>query len=624
MTNIRTLADIGELEAVPLSARHWPTSTFDLLRRGAERWPDQPALTIIEDPRAFQASRSVTFEELLRGVTSMANLLGELGVGPTEVTAYLLPNLLETHIALWGAEAAGIAFPLSPLLSPDHLVALLNQARVRVLVTAPAASDVDWMGWEALRPHLQHCPSLRHVLLTPASGAPLTDVASDADEGFSVRLLHSELARQNPSSLASRRVFGAEDPSSYFCTGGTTGLPKIAVRTHAAEAVNAGMLALSLGDELAEGSKSLCGLPLFHVNAATVTGLTTWFNGGEVVLAGRGYRDPAVIANFWAIISHYRINFFSAVPTILSTLLESPVTSDVGSLRFAICGAAPLPTELFNRFEETTGLKVLEGYGLTESTCVASMNPVGGQRRVGSVGFRMPYQEMRSVITDEAGQYVRDCEVDEVGAIALAGPNLFRGYTDPDHERGVWLDLGDGRRWMNTGDLGRQDRDGYFWLTGRRKELIIRGGHNIDPRLIEEAMHRHPAVALAAAVGRPHARLGEVPVVYVEPRAGLSPTADELAEHAAREISDRAATPVEVIVLPALPKTPVGKLSKIELVNREVQRVVEGEAARLGLELIELSVSATPQGVVATVRTGGPADELAHRLRAYTFQTRVS
>lgn len=477
------------------------------------------------------------------------------------------------------------------------------------------------MGWETLRPHLKRCPRLRHVLLTPADGLPLTEVASDPGEGFSVRLLHSELSRQDHAALASRRVFGPEDPSSYFCTGGTTGLPKIAVRTHGAETVNSGMLALSLGDELADGSKSLCGLPLFHVNAVIVTGLATWLSGGEVVLAGRGYRDPAVMANFWSIIAHYRINFFSAVPTILSTLLESPVTSDVSSLRFAICGAAPLPTELFNRFENATGLKVLEGYGLTESTCVASVNPVGGQRRVGSIGLRMPYQEMRSVMLDEGGQYLRDCEIDEVGAIALSGPNVFRGYTDPDHERGIWLDLGDGRRWMNTGDLGREDRDGYFWLTGRRKELIIRGGHNIDHRLIEEAMHRHPAVALAAAVGRPHARLGEVPVVYIEPRVGHSPTPEELARHAAREISDRSAVPQEVIVLPALPKTAVGKLAKTELVNREVQKIVEGEAARLGLEAFEVSVSTTPQGVVATVRSSERVDELVERLRAYSFQT---
>jgi fatty-acyl-CoA synthase len=157
------------------------------------------------------------------------------------------------------------------------------------------------------------------------------------------------------------------------------------------------------------------------------------------------------------------------VPTIFGALLQkSTAGKDLSSLDFAICGAAPMPVELFKRFEQATGIRILEAYGLTESTCVASLNPIEGERRVGSIGLALPGQDMKAVILDESGAYVRDADTDEIGAVALAGPNIFDGYKDDAHNAGIWIDCGDGRRWFNTGDLGRRDAEGYFWLTGRK------------------------------------------------------------------------------------------------------------------------------------------------------------
>ena len=165
-------------------------------------------------------------------------------------------------------------------------------------------------------------------------------------------------------------------------------------------------------------------------------------------------------------------------------------------------------------------MRIVEGYGLTEGACVSSGNPAGAEPRIGSIGIRYPYQDMRALILD-GDKYVRDAETNEIGVIAIRGPNVFAGYLDPAHNLGIWIDR-DGETWLNTGDLGRQDADGYFWLTGRKKELIIRGGHNIDPKLIEEPLHRHPAVALAAAIGRPDPHAGEAPVAYVQLKEGHS------------------------------------------------------------------------------------------------------
>ena len=340
-------------------------------------------------------------------------------------------------------------------------------------------------------------------------------------------------------------MIAPEDLSSFFCTGGTTGTPKIAMRRHANEVANAWSVSQVLGDGMAPGKTIFCGLPLFHVNAVLVTGLLPFSRGAHVILGTpQGYRGDGVVARFWEIVEHHRISFFSGVPTLYASLLQQPLDGrDIGCLEYGLCGAAPMPLQLMRTFQEKTGLKILEGYGLTEGTCVSTVNPPRGERRLGSVGLRVPLQAMKAVVLDEAGAYLRDCAVDEVGVLVIRGPNVFAGYKVAEHNAGLWLDAGDGGPWLNTGDLGRQDADGYFYLTGRKKELIIRGGHNIDPASIEQPLHQHPAVLLAAAVGRPDAHAGEVAVAYVQLKPGADATEAELMSFARDRIGERAAVP---------------------------------------------------------------------------------
>jgi fatty-acyl-CoA synthase len=391
------------------------------------------------------------------------------------------------------------------------------------------------------------------------------------------------MAKESGTRLDSARRFDPSDLSSYFCTGGTTGLPKIAMRRQGNEVANAWSANQFLG--VGPGKTVFCGLPLFHVNAVLATGLVPFSRGAHVVLGTpEGYRGDGVVKRFWEIVEHHRINFFSGVPTLYSSLLDVPVAGrDIRSLEYGLCGAAPMPVEVFRTFEERTGIKILEGYGLTEGACVSSVNPPLGQRRLGSIGLRVPGQQMKAVVLDEAGRYLRDCAVDEAGVLVICGPNVFAGYVQDEHNQGLWIDLGDGQRWLNTGDLGRRDTEGYFWLIGRKKELIIRGGHNIDPASIEEPLHRHPAVRLAAAIGRADPHAGELPVAYVELKPGASATAQELMEFASQHIGERAAVPKHIRVIEFMPLTAVGKIFKPELKRRELIDALKTALAEAGV-----------------------------------------
>jgi fatty-acyl-CoA synthase len=338
-----------------------------------------------------------------------------------------------------------------------------------------------------------------------------------------------------------------------------------------------------------------------------------------------GYRSKALIARFWDVVARFRISTFSGVPTLYSALLETPVgENDLSSLQYAICGAAPMPPALTRAFERRIGVKVLEGYGLTEGACVSSLNPPEGERVPGSIGLRIPYQRMAAVILDADGRFERMANVDEIGVIAINGPNVFSGYLDPRHNSGLWIDI-DGERWLNTGDLGLQDANGYFSLAGRKKELIIRGGHNIDPKVIEEALQRHPAVAVVAAVGSPDAHAGELPVAYVQLKPASFVTEAELIAHAARTIPEKAAIPKRVKISSSLPTTAVGKLFKPALVEREIEETIRAEAKKAGAKLASVKVERDPhKGLRALVEAAAGADALKAALDRYAFRAEVS
>jgi len=614
---VSELADVLRLETTPLSQRNLPLSTWEALCRVTDRSGDARALTFFPTMEALQDAQSWSYQSFLAEVTRTANMLRAEGLGRGDVVAYLLPNLPQAHWTIWGGETAGIVMALNPALGADEIATLLRAAEARMLVAAgPQIAPEIWAKAEAAARASQ---SLRLVLkVGPAAQDEMIGTIPVRDFDRLRASYPAESLRFDPP--------GPEDISSYFCTGGTTGLPKIARRSHRSEVFDAWAVAAANPRLLHERTVAFCGLPLFHVNAQLVTGLAVWMRGGAVVLGGAaGYRTPGLLARFWEVVAQFRVTLFSSVPTILSALLTTPVEGhDLSSLEFAVCGAAPMPVALFSKFEAATGLNILEGYGLTEGACVSSLNPANGRPRIGSIGMRLPYQQMRAAELDAEGRFRRWCDTNEAGSLLLNGPNVFAGYVDPGQSAAAWVDVG-GERWFNTGDLGREDEDGFFWLTGRRKELIIRGGHNIDPATIENPLHHHPQVALAAAVGRPDAHAGEVPVLYVQPKPGATVSVEEIAAWAEAEIGERAARPKAIHIIETMPVTAVGKIFKPALVMREIESVLRDTAAGAGVPLEALRVEQDPsRGMVAHVSVArGLGATLRAGLQPFTFQVEI-
>lgn len=591
-------AAFAAIEHTPLSERLLPLTPYAAIARSAGRFPDRPALTFLSGGEPGAARTTLSYRQFLAQIHRTANALRALGVGPDDVVTLLLPNGPDYPALLWGAQTAGVVNPVNPLLEADHVAGLMCSAHTRVLVTLAPQSEPGL--WEKALAIAARVPTLRAILTVDPelaeppglpSGTPPVPVAS----------LHALTAAQ-PPTLTFPPSYDPHKVAALFHTGGTTGRPKLARHTHENEVFDAWSCGVALG--MQETDVVLCGLPLFHVNGVIVTGLAPLSFGGEILLVtAQGYRDPSVLPNFWRLVEEHGVTIFSGVPTIYSTLLSvSSQQHDLSSLRFGICGAAPMPPALLRTFEAKTGTTLLEGYGLTEGTCVSTVNPPQGERKPGSIGVPLPYHQVRVAALDAEGRYERDTEVGEVGALLFRGPNIIPGYVEAAHNRSLWVDIG-GEPWLDTGDLARLDRGGYLFLAGRRKELIIRGGHNIDPLIIEEAFARHPQVAMAAAVGRPDVYAGELPVVYVQLRPGGAVTADELLAFARSHIAERPALPRAVRIIPALPLTGVGKIFKPQLVWEEVRDELNSALKQAGIAASVQVGSDAAQGLRATVTT---------------------
>ena len=563
---VRTPADVAEIEKTPIEARTDIFNTYELIKKGAAIDPESPALSFIPSGEAYDAPTVFSHVDYLAQLHRTANLFHDLGVTSNDVISLLLPNLPQTLFCYFGGEAVGIVNPINPFLEPAVIRDICLAANTRILVCLGDHPGIDI--WEKVRAIRGDLPNLKAIVRIMGPGGEKEGIY-----GF------DELISRYPGDrLDTGRRISPEDTASILHTGGTTGTPKLAPRSHWNEVSMA--LMIQLLRPFATGEAVLGGLPLFHNYAIMANGLLPLSIGAHtVLLTPAGYRDPSVVTNLWKIVDRYKPVCVPLVPTLLSTLLDIPLGgADISSIRFILSGAAPLSAELFQRFESRFQVKIREGYGLTEGTTGSSINPPAGEPKVGSVGIRMPYQEMKVFVLDTQGLFVRETETDEIGAICVKGPNIFRGYLDDRHNQGVWPKAG----WLNTGDLGRVDADGYFWLTGRSKDLIIRGGHNIDPSIIEESLYILPGVHMAAAVGRPDAYAGEVPVAYVQLQAGADLTTEKIIAHLQKTIGERAAVPKEVTILDEIPLTAVGKIFKPALRWDAIRRIYRSELEGLG------------------------------------------
>lgn len=612
MKAFRTVADRDAIEAEkPWAERDAAKSIYQFLSRARDAYGDKSALSFQLMSGPADKAETLTWAGYHAKATQAANLFRSLGVGPGDVVAFVLPNSVETAITVLGGSIAGIVNPINPLLDADQISSILRETKAKVVVTLRAfpKTEVAQKVAEAVR----HAPGVKTVLevdlnryLTPPKSwiVPLLRPKNPVAHNAKIMNFVAELAK-HPSDRLSFEDVTEDRVAAYFHTGGTTGMPKVAQHKVSGMVYNGW-----LGSKLMFNASDvvICPLPMFHVFAIYPILMSMIASGAHVVFpTPAGYRGDGVFDNFWKLVERWKITYMITVPTALSALMQRPVNADISSLRGAFSGSAPLPLELFKRFEKATGVQIIEGYGLTECTCLVSCNPPEGRKKIGSVGIPLPYTHVRILHMDGAGG-VTDCGVDQVGEICVANPGVFAGstYTEQDKNRDLFAE----GLYLRTGDLGRMDADGYLYITGRAKDLIIRGGHNIDPAEIEEALAGHEAVAMVGAIGQPDAHAGEIPCAYVELVKDAVVTEAELMEFARAHIHERAAVPKVIEILGELPKTAVGKVFKPDLRRLAITRIYNESLAAADLPVrVESVIEDKKRGLVARVsRAEGVSD----------------
>ena len=600
--------------------RDLPKTVWQMLNRTADAHGSSKAVSYQITSGPKDKVETLTWAELRDKVGQAANLFRDLGVGPSEKVAYLMPNANETVITYLAGMVAGVVNPINPLLEAEQIAAILRETDAKVLVTLKGfpKTDVPQKAAEAVR----LAPNVRTVLevdlnryLTPPKSwiVPLIRPKVEVKHSAKVLDFNAEVAKRN-------KTLDFEDATTdrictNFHTGGTTGMPKVAQHTYGGIIYNAWCVNEVL---LKNDSVAMCPLPMFHVFAAVIVMGGAMSGGAHVIFpTPQGYRGEGVFDNFWKLCERHKVTFVIGVPTAFAALMQRKVDADLSTLKMAFSGSAPLPVELFRRFEKAAGVTICEAYGLTEATCGVAANPPDGEKKVGSVGFALPYTDVK--ILKQTTDGLLDCKTDEVGEICVSNPGVFVGntYSEADKNKDLYHMIGN-RGYLRTGDLGRIDADGYIWITGRAKDLIIRGGHNIDPAEIEEALAGHEKVAVAGAIGQPDAHAGELPCAYVELVEGATATPDELRDFLDGKV-ERAAMPKHIEVLKELPKTAVGKVFKPDLRRMAITRVYDKALTDAGIESrVTEVVEDKKRGLVARLSPKGDDQAVENTLGTFT------
>jgi long-chain acyl-CoA synthetase len=496
-----------------------PQSIPELLRQRVSATPDKLFLFSEADKRQF------TYKEFEAAVMRTARMLAAKGVGYGDVVSLLLPNSVEYVIAYFACWQLGaLAGPINSLLKSQEIAYVISNSEARALLVNSEFLPLI----ETIRDELT---SLQAIITFDNEADATREQITGEDATAEVDQDHEAI---------------------IIYTSGTTGKPKGCLLTHGNVIANARQITSWLG--FTEADRLLTIMPLFHMNAVSVTTMSALYAGGSTVVS-----QKFSASRFWQIISDYQITSFGSVATMLSMLLSTypdgvPEGLKTDQLRFAMCGSAPVPAEVLRRFEETFNCLVIEGYGLSESTCRSTFNPPDQRRRPGSCGVPIG-NEMR--VVDEEDREVPD---GELGEIVLRGENILKGYYKNDTANETAFRNG----WFHTGDIGYRDADGFYYIVDRKSDMIIRGGENIYPREIDEVLYEHPDVAAAAAVGVKDELYGEEVAAVVVLKPGANTTAQEVIDYCKARLADFKC-PKTVHFVDDIPKGPTGKLLKREL-----------------------------------------------------------
>ncbi|MFC9871787.1 AMP-binding protein [Nocardia salmonicida] len=601
-TDLSTRAKIKEFERTPLAERGLPTSVYDYIRAGAAIDPDAVAFTYFADAHDLETVQHITHREVLYRITQVANLLWSLKVEANDAVAILTASAPEPQFVLWAAQTVGIANPLNWMLEPELLGELITAAGAKVLVCYGGDATTD--PWAKLEAVLGYAPAVEVVIRAGGSHS------GARPSGVTCIDLLTVLDDFDGEILDHPRTISWDTVGAYIGTGGTTGAPKLARITHGGQIYASWASALS--HQLPVGVSRMCASPMFHVHGIAVTQLTALALGGTAVFpTSGGWRGVGVVDNFWSIVEAFSVTSVPLLPTVANSIVQHPdKVPDKHTISRVSSGSAPLAAEVADRFRQLTGVGIVEGYGLTETSGAVVSCPRGVSPRAGVIGMPVPYTEAKVVRRDTSGEYV-DTTTGEPGSLLLRCPSVFAGYVDPAQNTGVLLDDG----WVDTGDLGSLDDEGFLRLTGRSKDVIIRGGHNIDPAPVEEALFTHPSVVEATVVGMPDPHAGEIPVAYVV-AVGGEVDLDELGNHIRDRVRERAALPKYIFLVQALPKSAVGKVLKnslrVDATERAVTRLLDDAGLRNNYTVAVHDGGAAGIHVVVTVpRSQTPARDLA-------------
>lgn len=501
---------------------------FEMLLQTAERNPNQTALIFRDNP--------ISYGQLLGAVSGVAKGFKELGIEKGDRVGIFLPNLPQFVMAYYACQALGaIAVPANPLLKPDELRYIYNDAGTKAAVTIPPFADI-------LRAVKQQAPVLQHLLL--AGGEAPDFLPFDA------------LWQQRVPVPTPPAIDPTGHPAVFLYTSGTTGFPKGCMLSHRNLIANCESCAPVL--DMSPQDNFVTVLPLFHAFAGTVCMHLSIHVGCTSTLLERFSPDGVLEAT-----EKHRCTIFPAVPTMYAAILHYPLPReyDLSSLRICVSGGAPMPVALMEAFEKRFNVVILEGDGPTECSPVTAVNPLKGERKPGSIGLPIPGVEMK--IFDDNDNEV---PVGELGEIVVRGENVMLGYYNLPEATAEAMRSG----WYHTGDIGKVDEDGYFYIVDRKKDMIIVGGLNVYPREVEEVLHTHPAVAEAAVVGEYDELRGESPVAYVVLKPGAQANEREILRHCRQRLANFK-VPRRVELRESLPKSGTGKILK-RLLRKELEQ----------------------------------------------------
>jgi fatty-acyl-CoA synthase len=564
---MRCPADIALIEQVDPGAVLPGATILDCLRAASALDPDKAAILHMRSADLAMAPRVIRYAELVQQIERYANLFHCIAGAQRSAVSIILPMLPEALVAAWGGATAGVANPINPYLEVRHIASIMNAARSTVLVTT--TSKYGPGAWDKLAELRDQVPTLKRVFLVDAPGSP-------DDLAYALEAV--------PSGLQFEPACDPDAEAVYLPTGGTTAAPKLVRMTHRGQLLAAWIM----GGLAGSGVDDVVGhaMPNFHVGGGVILSLRALLFGQTLLtLTTDGFRDAGVVRHFWDIARHYRMTSLIATPATAAAILALPseVSSEGHCIRSFNSGGSTVPIELTRGFHARYGVWIREIWGMSEIHGAVSGHPDdGNEPKAGSVGRHLPWHPVKAIEADAQNRYLRECAPGERGVLIIGGPGVTPGYVDASLDDEFFVKgMPDGKRWANTGDLGMVDETGHIWLYGRAKDVIIRGGHNLDPRMIEEVLVLHPSVQLAAAIGKPDASKGEMPIAYVQLKSGATAEVAELMKLCRDRVQERAAVPVEIHVVPALPMTAVGKVNKPALRLDAMRRVAAEVASRI-------------------------------------------